>query len=112
MKYLLLLVTAILLTACSQNDYLYYGNYSQSYYQAVKNPDFIRTANYKKSLEDVFTKSDLRGLPVPPGLYCDYAMLLVKEGDTSTARVFFEKEKALWPESVRIVNHLMSRYGM
>ncbi|MBW6514886.1 MAG: DUF4810 domain-containing protein [Candidatus Syntrophosphaera sp.] len=112
MKYLLVLLAVLLLTACAQKPLFYYGDTSQRYYRAVKSPDFQTVAAYKRSLEDVFAKSERKGLPVPPGLYSDYALLLLNEGDYAGARVHFEKEKALWAESATFVDFLLSRYGL
>lgn len=112
MKYLVGLIAAILLTACAPAPFLYYGNTSQRYYRAVKSPDPQTVAAYKLSLEEVFAKSEQKSLPVPPGLYCDYALLLANEGDFAGARVYFEKEKGLWTESATFVDFLLLRYGL
>lgn len=112
MKCLVGLIAVLMLTACAQTPFLYYGDTSQRYYRAVKSPDPKTVAAYKRSLEEVFFRSDQKSLPVPPGLYCDYALLLVNEGDFAGARVYFEKEKVLWAESATFVDFLLLRYGL
>lgn len=109
---LVLLAALLLLSACVENRFLYYGDTSQRYYRAVKSPDPSSIAAYKGSLEEVFSKSEKKGLPVPPGLYCDYAMILVNEGNLPLAREYFEREKAQWSESAQLMDFLMSRYGL
>ena len=107
---LLSLLAILLLAACAQNRYLYYGDSSQSYYAALKNPD--KTEAYQRSLEDVFRRSADKGLPVPPGLYCEYAMLRLQDGDRSTAREYLLKEREQWPESAQLVNLLLAKYSL
>lgn len=111
MKIAGLLLIAILLAACAPS-YLYYGNVSQHHYQYVKSPDPVSRQEYKHSLEKVFAKSEQYKLPVPPGLYCDYALLLATEGDYAAAREYFLKEKAQWAESSRFIDFLLARYGL
>ena len=107
----LFLVAVLFSTACSQNAYqLYYGDTSQRYYDAVKRPETAET--YKRSLEQVFAISRTRGMPVPPGLYVDYAMLLLTEGDSYGARDFLIKERELWPESAKFMDFLLARFSL
>lgn len=107
-----LLLFAMLLTACAPPAYLYYGNSSHSYYNAVKKQDQKSESQYKASLEQVFKKSENLGKPVPPGLYCDYAMLMLKEQKADEARRYFQKEKETWTESQTMMDFLMQRYGI
>ncbi|MCK9334696.1 MAG: DUF4810 domain-containing protein [Candidatus Cloacimonetes bacterium] len=107
-----LLAILLLLAACAQPPYLYYGTSSHSYYQAVKKQDEKSVAKYKASLEDVFQKSAKLGKPVPPGLYADYALLLMKEQNADEARVYFQKEMETWSESHDLMNFLMQRYSI
>ncbi len=98
------------LAACAQPPYLYYGNSSHSYYKAVKWHDDKSVAQYKQSLEDVFAKSTELGKPVPPGLYCDYALLLLNENKTVEAKQYFTKEMETWSESTPFITFLIQRY--
>ncbi|MDD2228472.1 MAG: DUF4810 domain-containing protein [Candidatus Cloacimonetes bacterium] len=114
MKYCLgLMVVLFLISACTvAPPYLYYGNTSHSYYKAVKKQDQKSVSNYKASLEDVFAKSARLGISVPPGLYCDYAMLLLADDKLAEATVYFNKEKAAWSESTDFMDFLMQRYSV
>ncbi len=107
-----LIAVLFLLAACAPPSYLYYGNTSHSYYKAVKKQDAKSVANYKQSLEQVFDRSAKLGKPVPPGLYCDYALLLVAENNTSEAKRYLQLEKTTWQESTTMVDFLMQRYGL
>lgn len=113
MKRLLgILVIMLLLAACASPPYLDYGNSSYGYYTAVKNQDKASVDYYKKSLEDVFARSQYYKIPVPPGLYCDYALLMMKEERPELAKEYFAKEAATWEESSKMVNFLLQRYGL
>ncbi|MDY0151524.1 MAG: DUF4810 domain-containing protein [Candidatus Cloacimonas sp.] len=112
MRYCLGLLFALFLTACATPSYLYYGNSSHSYYRAVKKQDEKSVSHYKASLENVFKRSENVGKPVPPGLYCDYAMLLLAENRTEEARIYFQKEKQTWSEAQQLIDFLMLRYKL
>lgn len=106
-----LLAVLFLLAACASPQYLYYGNTSHSYYKAVKKQDIKSVDNYKQSLEKVFTRSAELGKPVPPGLYCDYALLLLQE-KPQEAKAYLLKEKQAWKESEQLVDFLIDRYQL
>ncbi len=106
-----LLAVLFLLAACAQPQYLYYGNSSHSYYKAVKKQDTKSVEDYKQSLEKVFAKSASLGKPVPPGLYCDYALLILHD-NPQEAKSYLLKEKQAWKESETLVDFLINRYQL
>ncbi|MDD2248078.1 MAG: DUF4810 domain-containing protein [Proteiniphilum sp.] len=113
MKLILLFLSAMILFGCAQNKDLYhYGDVSYRYYKAIKLADEKSVSDYKASLESVFEKSAQKGLKVPPGLYIDYAMLLIKEYRYEEARAYLAKEAEIWPESIVTVHLLEQRYGL
>jgi hypothetical protein len=112
MKWLLLLILTALLAGCASSAFLYYGDSSHAYYKAVKRASEGSVQEYQRSLEKVFTRSAERGLPAPPGLYCDYAMLLISQNETARSREYLLKEKASWPESAVFIDFLMAKYGL
>jgi len=112
MKARAALLLCLLLSACAQTSYLYYGDSSHAYYKAVKHATAQSVADYKASLERVFDHSAYIKQPVPPGLYCDYAMLLIAEKDYAAARAYLLREKSCWPESALLVDYLLQRYGL
>lgn len=108
-----LIAVLLLMAACAvPPPYLYYGDTSHSYYKAVKKQDAASVAHYKASLEDVFAKSIRLRISVPPGLYCDYAMLLLANNELAGAKVYFQKEKDAWSESAAFMDFLMQRYSV
>lgn len=112
MRYLLALAALLLLAGCMAPQYLYYGNTSHSYYKMVKNRDAKAVENYQESLEKVFERSAKSGLKVPPGLYCDYAMLMLSQQKNDLAMQYLQLEKEAWAESEKMVDFLMQRYGL
>lgn len=106
------LICLIVLCGCVQTPYLYYGNSSHYYYRAVKNQDDASIEKYKESLEKVFLQSARKNLKIPPGLCCDYAMLLIREDNIPLAKTYFSKEISNWPESEKMVEFLKNRYNI
>lgn len=113
MKKLLLVLTALLicgmLGGCVAPTMYYYDGYSSALYAYKKSPDAKTLLNYKKSLEDIIEKSPKKKLRVPPGIYCEYAYLLAKEGNSTEALKFFALEKSTYPESAFFVDKLMAK---
>lgn len=112
MKYLTLLFVLFVLAGCASTPYLYYGDSSYRYYQSVKHPNDLNQTYYKVSLEHVFDKSARLGIKVPPGLYCDYALLMLRRGDALAAREYLLKEKDTWTESASLVDFLLAKHGL
>lgn len=109
--YLLVLplLGLFLLTGCT-SPYLYeWGKYDQWLYENYKNP---------KSDEELYV--DLTALitryesrknpavkPLAPGLYAEYGFLLMRRGENDLAIEYYNKEKALWPESVVFMDSMI-----
>lgn len=106
-----IVIIAVFLTACAPTPYLYYGDTAQNYYRSVKKQDDTSKEKYKASLEKVFNTSARLGKPVPPGLYCDYALLLLEENNTTEAEEYFKKEKSTWVESTPFIDFMILRYS-
>lgn len=113
MRRLPVLLILLILGACSlPKPYLYYGNYSRSYYNVVKKQDAVSKEKLKESLERVFERSARYEIPVPPGLYCDYGLLMMEENRPDEARRYFELEKQNWSGSAQFMDFLMQRYQL
>ncbi len=112
MKYLIILLAFALLSGCFAPPYLYYGSSSHSYYKMLKKQDDNSRENYRESLEKVFERSTQLGIPVPPGLYCDYALLMLAQQRNDLALEYFNKEKATWSEAQPFMDFLLQRYGL
>ena len=95
---LAIVFAAISLTAaCAPQTKYAWGSYESSLYQHYKTPD--DTAAFAQHLADTITSAEASGKKVPPGVYAEYGQVLLESGDFKQAAVFFEKEKAAWPES-------------
>ena len=80
----------------------YYGKYSRTLYRTKKDGTPASLENHKSSLLDIIQTSERKGLRVPPGIYCEYAYVLSKEG-SSEADKYFQLEIKTYPESERFV---------
>lgn len=106
------LIMVLMLSACANNDPFYYGNTSHRYYRLVRDRDEHSLKAYKKELEDVFAASQRMNKPVPPGLYCDYALLMLAENRYAEAQRYLMLEKSGFQESARFVDFLIKRYQL
>ncbi len=112
LKTLLALFVLAFITGCaSKPTALYnYEEYSQSYYAYKKAPskesldEFIRVIE-----EDIENVDESRSHRVPPGLYAKLGYLYLKSNQKEKAIAFFEKEKALYPESTKFMNTLINK---
>ena len=98
------LSVSVLLTGCQTSQGLYnWGNYEGSLYEHYKNPgeQEVFAGKMLESIEKAGTK-------VPPGMYAEYGTLLLQNGKTDEAVVYFEKEKALWPESQHLMDTMIN----
>ncbi|MGI9274763.1 MAG: DUF4810 domain-containing protein [Endozoicomonas sp.] len=90
-----LLSISVLLTGCQTTQGLYsWGGYEDALYQYYKDP-----AEKEALAERLLTLIEEEAAKVPPGIYAEYGTLLMQQGKTDEAIVYFEKEKTVWPES-------------
>ncbi len=99
-----------ILMGCAMTKPMYYWDgYSQTLYDYKKAPGDETLAKHKASLEKVLSKSAEKGLRVPPGIYCEYGYLLLKEGKEQEALKFIDLEGKTYPESAFFVEKLKSK---
>jgi hypothetical protein len=104
-----LLVGLVLLAGCTTPPVnYYYGNYSRTLYRNKKDNTPESQAKYRQSLEDIIQTSAKKGIKVPPGIYCEYAYLLAKEGNQEADR-YFSLEETTYPESARFVTFVRNQ---
>lgn len=96
----------ILLTGCAPQGLFYWGDYESSLYGRYVENDGQHTEAYLRS---TFTEAESQHRRVPPGVYADYGFLLYTRGDKAGAIAYFEKERALYPESAALMNKLIER---
>ncbi len=99
------LMFATLSTGCATDDNLYYwGKYEKTLYRHYRNPDDM--LELVGEIGTIIEKGEELGR-VPPGLYAEYGYLLLELGESQRAAVFFEKEKATWPESAYFMDAML-----
>jgi hypothetical protein len=86
----------------------YYGDYSRSLYRSKKDTTPASLAKHRATLEDIIQKSEKRGSRVPPGIFCEYAYLLAKDGSPEADR-YFALEVESYPESKRFVDFIRAQ---
>ncbi|SAL60156.1 DUF4810 domain-containing protein [Caballeronia humi] len=96
-KLAVVLTVAGMTAACAPQSKYAWGNYESSLYEHYKTPG--DTTAFAEHLADTISKAETSGRKVPPGIYAEYGQVLLESGDSKQAAVFFEKEKATWPES-------------
>ena len=96
-KLAIVLAAVGMTAACAPQTKYAWGNYESSLYQHYKTPG--DTTAFAQHLADTISSAESSGKKVPPGVYAEYGQVLLESGDSKQAAVFFEKEKAAWPES-------------
>lgn len=98
--------SSLLLEGCAQPGLYYWGDYEDSLYERYVENNNGQTELH---LQETVAEAQKNHQRVPPGLYADYGFMLYKRGDKSGAIGFFEKEKALYPESSFLMIKLIER---
>jgi len=86
-----------LLSGCVPPQKYNWGEYESSLYGYYRDP--TKAAQLTAALDAIIQSAEQTKTFVPPGVYAEYGYLLYQQGKTADAIVFFQKEKALWPES-------------
>jgi len=103
-----IILLALLLTACQKQGIFYWGDYSKTYYNEMKNPCEATGAAHLKTLETIIEQSKVKNLAVPPGVHAEYGFIMLKAGKADVAIANFEQEKALYPESRVLMDRLIA----
>lgn len=89
---------SVLAQGCASGRKYAWGNYDTTLYAHYRNPQDLGA--HLERLEEIVRKAEAESPGrVPPGLYAEYGYALYEAGRTDEAIVWFEKEKAQWPES-------------
>lgn len=108
--FLTVLVSIVILSACTAHKKLYYwGKYSSSLYSLKKAPGDENLQKYKQTLIEIINKSEKKNKKVPPGLYCEYAYILLKEGNVNDALNYFSLEEKTYPESKLFIEKIKKK---
>lgn len=108
---LLMLLLFIFLFGCATQKPLYYwGDYSSSLYKYKKVPNEENLKTHKVVLVNIIEESNKMNLKVPPGVYCEYGYLLLKEGKKEEAMNYFDLEEKNYPESRQFLERFKAKF--
>lgn len=98
----------ILLTGCQPDRLYYWGDYSQTYYDYVKEPNEENLLVHLVCLQAIIDQSKVKNKQVPPGVHGEYGYYLMRMGKTKDALFHFEQEKQVYPESHIFMDRLIA----
>ncbi len=107
-KIFILLSLILVVSSCTVQKSLYsWGKYETTSYNYLKNSDEKSSQalieDYKNMIEN---QKGTRNVP-PPGIYVDYAYLLLQVGKTEEGKAFLMKEVELYPESKIFIDRIL-----
>lgn len=100
------LMLAVMVTGCVPPGLYYWGDYETSLFERYVENNPQHTDAY---LTQTLLEAERQHRKVPPGVYADYGFLLYTRGDKAGAIENFQKERALYPESLALMNKLIER---
>lgn len=106
----LTLLSLVFFAGCATQKPMYsWGDYSSSLYKLKKDPCDENLMKHKQVLLEIMEDSKENGLRVPPGVYCEYAYILIKEGKANDALPYLDLEEKNYPESAVFIQRLKSQ---
>jgi hypothetical protein len=107
-KFIFIIILLGLITSCTVQKPLYsYGKYEALSYNYLKNSDEKSTQDLIDSYKSIIEKqTGIRNVP-PPGLYADYAFVLLQVGKTVEGKALLLKEVELYPESKIFIDRIL-----
>ncbi len=100
------LMSVMMLSGCVPAGLYYWGDYETSLFERYVENNPQHTDVY---LTQTLLEAEKQHRKVPPGVYADYGFLLYTRGDKAGAIENFQKERALYPESLALMNKLIER---
>lgn len=100
------LMLAVMMTGCVPPGLYHWGDYETSLFERYVENNTQHTDTY---LTQTLLEAERQHRKVPPGVYADYGFLLYTRGDKAGAIKNFQKERALYPESLALMNKLIER---
>lgn len=105
----LLLVLLLAATGCASRSMYAWGKYDDALYKHYRNPG--EREEWVAALKTCVLEAEQEGRKTPPGLLAEYGYALLEEGNSKEAVVYFEKEKAKWPESAVLMDKMIRNAG-
>lgn len=106
----IVLLLAFIAGCAAPKAIFYWGDYSNTLYDYKKSPDEKTLQVHKKSLLNIINNSPKFRHPVPPGIYAEYGMMLLKDGNEKEGMDNLDKELALYPESAVFIKRLKDEF--
>ncbi len=105
----ILLLLPGLLAGCASPSLYEWGDYDQWLYENYKHPknDEELYVDLGALIKEYESRKKPHTKPLAPGLYAEYGFLLMRRGENAKAIEYYEKEKALWPESATFMNSMI-----
>ena len=98
------LMATLLMAGCQTSQGLYHwGEYESGLYSYYSDPAQQTTLS-----EQLLQAIETGGGRVAPGMYAEYATLLLQQGKTEEAVVYYRKEKERWPESEHLMDAMIN----
>lgn len=91
------------------STYYDWGRYEDSVFAVTARPDGFDLGAEIDALEKQIEVSMNKERPIPPGLHAHLGYLHSVAGNPAAARDHLEREKTLYPESARFVDHVLAR---
>ncbi|WP_333654580.1 DUF4810 domain-containing protein [Dissulfurispira sp.] len=107
-KLLLFLLIGFLMSGCAKQQLYNWERYPFSLYKYKKDPTDENLQKHKEMLVAIMENSKEKDLRVPPGIYCEYGFILLKEGKKEEALKYFDLEEKTYPESAVFMQNLKS----
>jgi hypothetical protein len=92
-------------TGCVQQQMYHWRGYDDGLYRHYRNPQ--EREQWVETLKTVILEAEEGGRKVPPGVYAEYGYALYEERAWPQAIVYFEKERAKWPESTILMDKMI-----
>lgn len=106
----MLIISICILSACVKQPLYNYEDYSESYYSYKKNMTNKSLLSLQKAIEEAINNSkNCRSGRVPPGMYANLGYLLLKNNKSKEAIKNFNKEKAIYPESIHFMDRMIRK---
>lgn len=105
-RILILLPAIFMLGGCATPSLYYWGDYESALYRHYKTPGQMQ--DFGQDLEDIITEAETDGRSVPPGVYAEYAYVMMQMGHPDVAVKYYKLEKRHWPKSTKLMNAMIS----
>ncbi len=106
------LATVLLAGCVTPQPPLYrWGEYEDIIYAGYKNPGSSDPVTDGQLLAADMARTEAEGKQIPPGVRIHLGYLYFEQGRDDEARVLFEMEKQVFPESTVFVDGMLARLG-